>query len=102
MKRALAVIISAAFKAGKIACLEVWDCINISVGLRQFFKLSKFVEPFIALYFGHSSVLFYPASFANDKFKNWIGTLSYFKRHTSNHRTNFRKVNHLNSEGCYA
>ena len=102
MKRTLAVIISAVFKAGKIACLEVWDCINISVGLRQFFKLSKFVEPFIALYFGHSGVFFYPASFANDKFKNWIGTLSYFKRHTSNHRTNFRKVNHLNSEDCHA
>ena len=102
MKRTLTIIISAASKAVEIACFEVWNRINISVGLGQFFKLSKFVEPLIAFRFGHSGIFLYPTAFGKDKFKNWIGTLSYFKRHTSNHRTNFRKVNQLNAEGCYA
>ena len=105
MKRTLAVIISAAFNAGGITFHKIRNCIGMSVRLRNAVEFYEFV-PTVAIFFPRhifivaNTRIFGVEPLEKVAFFNRI--ISAFKFHTSNHRTNFRKVNQLNAEDCHA
>lgn len=53
MKRATGVIVFAAFKTGNVAFPKCGKSILISIRLRKFLKLGKFVKSTVSLLLGH-------------------------------------------------
>lgn len=105
MKRTLAVIISAAFKAGDITFHKIRNGVRVSVRHRNIFKLGKFVKTVATFFLRHIFIVANTRIFGIEPLEKvalFNRIISAFKFHISNHRTNFRKVNHLNSEGCHA
>lgn len=105
MKRFYGVIVSAVLNAFEVSRPDVFGNSRpfaLKRGQRK--NVAQFLgtgTPFLFGYVGTEHLV----PFGMMPFKE----LLFFKRlvsvhqfHTSNHWTNFRKVNHLNAEGCYA
>ncbi len=105
MKRSLAVIISAAFKAGNIPFHKIRDCIGVSVRLRNAVEFGKLVTAVATFFLRHIFIVANTRIFGIEPLKKvalFNRIISTFKFHTSNHRTNFRNVNQLKAEDLNA
>lgn len=105
MKRFYAVIVSTVLNAFEVSRPDVFGNSRpfaLKRGQRK--NVAQFLGAGASFLFGYVGTE-HLVPFGMMPFKE----LLFFKRlvsvhqfHISNHRTNFRKVNHLNSEGCYA
>lgn len=105
MKRTLAIIVSAASKAGKVTLDKIRNRVGVSVRLRNAVEFYEFVPTVVIFFLRHIFIFANTRIFGVEPLEKvalFNRIISAFKFHTSNHRTNFRKVNQLNAEGCYA
>lgn len=93
MKRSLAVIIPAAFKAGNIPFHKIRDCIGVSVRLRNAVEFCKFSKAFISFFFIYALVFAHTFPLFVDKLKERIRTLSNSQFHAPYHLIFHAKVN---------
>lgn len=105
MKRTLAVIISAEIQAFGIVFPNIWNYVRTTLGSGYNTQFSKLFEPVVFFFVGNKNIFANTRIFGVEPLEKvalFNRIISAFKFHTSNHRTNFRKVNQLNAEGCYA
>ena len=105
MKRALGIIVSAAFKAGNITFHNVGKITFIPVRLGKFLELSKLVKAAVALFLGHigcgaHALIFGVAPL--EKVALFYRTVSAFQHFISHNRKNFAKVNCLKEGRAHA
>lgn len=105
MKGTLTIIVSAAFKAGYITFHKIRNCIGVSVRLRNAMEFYEFVTAVAIFFLRHIFIVANTRIFGVEPLEKvalFNRIISVHQFHTSNHRTNFPEVNHLNAEGCHA
>jgi|GEM_PF-5311302 len=105
MKRTLTIIIFTEIQAFGIVFSNVWDYVRTTLGSGYNAQFSKLFEPVVFFFGGNKNIVANTRIFGVEPLEKvafFNRIISAFKFHTSNHRTNFRKVNQLNAEGCHA
>lgn len=102
MKRALGIIVFAAFKAGNVAFPKIGNIVFVSVRLGKFFKFSKLSPAVVLLFLSHIGCGAHALILFVNKLKDRVRVLADFYLHAFHNRKNFAKVNYLKEGRAHA
>ena len=102
MKRALGVIVFAAFKTGNVAFPKCGKSVLISIRLGKCLKLGKLIKSIVSLLLGHIGCGRHTLTLLVNKLKNRMRIPSDFYFHAMHSCKNSAQVKHLKTKGSYA